>query len=40
MMQPIDRYTKLKRKAIDFMLTGNVEQYMRTLRLISRIAVR
>lgn len=40
MMHHMERYMKLKRQAMQLMLTGNVEQYMRALRLMSRISVR
>lgn len=40
MMKPVDRYMKLKRKAIDLLLTGDVERYLRALRLMSRLTVR
>ncbi len=40
MMHQIDRYLKLKRQAMHFMLNGDVEQYMRALRLMSRLAMR
>jgi hypothetical protein len=40
MIQHIDRFQKLKRQAMQLMLTGQVDQYMKALRIMSRIAVR
>ncbi len=40
MMHQMDRYLKLKRQAMQLMLTGNVEKYMQALRLMSRLSIR
>ena len=40
MIQHIERLQKLKRQAMQLMLTGQVDQYMKALRIMSRIAIR
>ena len=39
MMHQIQRYLRLKREATRLMLQGDVERYMRALRLMSRLTV-
>jgi hypothetical protein len=40
MMNSMERYRKIKRQAMQLMLIGDVERYMRALRLMSRLAMR
>jgi hypothetical protein len=40
MTNSMERYRKIKRQAMQLMLIGDVERYMRALRLMSRLAMR
>jgi hypothetical protein len=39
MKHHLQLYTRLKRQSMQFMLNGDVERYMRALRIMSRLAM-